>query len=358
MLTGKSRFPIREIILFGFLPSFLKKSVYRLRGYRIGKGVRIGMGSVICGKSVEIGKCTSIGFLTIIRGHSIRVGNHVEIGSLTILDSNHLEIGDGTKINEQVFVGGLQFPDSRLVIGRNCQIMQMTFINPARSITIGDDTGIGGDCLIFGHTSWLSKFEGYPVDFRAIEIGSSVSLAWRVFVLAGAKIGDGVVIGANSVVNHVIPPRCLAVGSPARVVSKAPYFPRNVTEEEKVDYLRGIVDEMTRYWEGHGLHCRRNGSFCSVTDNRRGWRLRPRTWQMQIEYEPLDGSFIDRLPHGLHVVLSLRRLSQEIRVALARRACLWIDIESKERSDFGNELGEEVVLFLRRYGLRLFRVSS
>ena len=226
MLTAKPRFPIRAIILHGWLPSFLKCLLYRLRGYRIGRRVKITFGSVICARRVEIGDDVKIGFLSFVRGDTVRLGNRVQIGSMCFLDTPNLEIGDDSKLNEQVYVGGLQFPDSRLTIGRNSQIMQMTFINPAKSITIGDDTGIGGDSLIFGHTSWLSRFEGYPVDFRPIEIGNSVSIAWRVFVGAGARIGDGAVVGANSFVNHAIPPRCLATGSPARVVGRSPYFPR------------------------------------------------------------------------------------------------------------------------------------
>ena len=89
---------------------------------------------------VEVGDYTSIGFLTIIRGKEIRLGAHVQIGSTSFLDTPYIEIGEGSKINEQVFVGGLQFPDSRFVLGRNCQIMQMSFINPARSIVVGDDS--------------------------------------------------------------------------------------------------------------------------------------------------------------------------------------------------------------------------
>ena len=220
MLTAKSRLPIRDIILFGLLPSFLKIWVYRMRGYKIGAKVRIGFGSVVVGESVDIGKNVEIGFFSIIRGKQIKLSSYVRVGSFSFLDTPIIEIGEGTRINEQVFVGGLQFPDSRLKIGRNSQIMQMTFINPTRSITIGDDTGIGGDCLIFGHTSWLSRFEGYPTEFKSIEIGNSVSVAWRVFVTAGAKIEDGAVIGANSMVNRKIPARCLAVGSPAKVVAK------------------------------------------------------------------------------------------------------------------------------------------
>ena len=38
LLTEKPRIPVKEILLFGFLPSFLKVWLYRLRGYRIGHG--------------------------------------------------------------------------------------------------------------------------------------------------------------------------------------------------------------------------------------------------------------------------------------------------------------------------------
>ena len=259
MLIPKPRFPVRQMLLMGWLPGFLKKAVYRLKGYRIGKRVSIGFGSVIIGEEVSIGDHASIGFLSFVRGRRIKIGSHVQIGATVFIDTPHFEIGDGSKINEQVFVGGLQFPDSRLVIGRNCQIMQMSFINPARSITIGDDSGIGGDCLLFGHTSWLSQLEGYNVDFQPIEIGNSVSLSWRVFVLPGAKIGDGAVIGANSLVSHAIPPKCLAVGFPARVVSKFPDFPRDLSIGEKAGLFDDMIGEMIAFFRSSGLACEGTG---------------------------------------------------------------------------------------------------
>ncbi|MCK7480554.1 MAG: hypothetical protein M0C28_27485 [Candidatus Moduliflexus flocculans] len=48
----------------GWLPGFLKKAVYRLKGYRIGKKVSIGFGSVVIGDEVSIGDHASIGFLS------------------------------------------------------------------------------------------------------------------------------------------------------------------------------------------------------------------------------------------------------------------------------------------------------
>lgn len=359
MLTDKPRFPVKEILLYGLLPSWAKKLVYRWQGYRIGKGVTLGLGSVICARDVEIGDHTRLGFLAVVRGDSVRIGRHVQIGSVTILDTPNIEIGDGTKINEQVFVGGLQFPDSRFVVGRNCQIMQMTCINPARSITIGDDTGIGGHCLIFGHTSWLSKFEGYPVDFQPVEIGRSVSLAWRVFVMPGVTIGDGAVVGANSLVNRPVPPRCLAVGFPARVVGQAPYFPRQVGAEEKAVFFKDILAEMIVFFGASGLRCHGGGGNHEISEIRRRWFWkRERSWRLAVESGIVAPDAPMKIPANTDVLLSLQTIPDEVRGQLAGRGVLWIDIERKERADLSNDLGEEVVQFLRRYGVRFFRVGK
>jgi acetyltransferase-like isoleucine patch superfamily enzyme len=330
--------------------------MYALKGSRIGACGRLSLGSVIIGRNVEIGPGTELGFLCVIRGNSIRVGAHVRIGAATMIDTPNIEIGEGTKINEQVFIGGLQFPDSRLVIGRNCQIMQMTFVNPTRSIVIGDDTGIGGDCLLFGHTSWLSRFEGYPVEFDSIEIGNSVSIAWRVFVLPGTRIGDGAVIGANSLVRGTIPPRCLAVGFPARVVSKEPEFPRTLSLDEKIRILDDIVADLVVRLEGEGLECRTAADCVEVrTSEGRRW-MRRSTWRrMRIANAPLDGRAAEP---DVDVLLSLHRIPGPLRSTFSRAGVMWLDIEAKERSDNGNPLGEEVAAHLRRHGVRFIRVKA
>ena len=353
MLIEKPRIPFREVILFGLWPSWFKVWLYRLRGYRIGKGVSIGLGSVIAAESAEVGDHTSIGFLTVVRGKHIRLGAHVQIGSTTFLDTPYIDIGDGTKINEQVFVGGLQFPDSRFVLGRNCQIMQMSFLNPARSIIVGDDSGIGGHCLVFGHSSWLSKFEGYPVDFAPIEIGNSVSLAWGVFVLPRTTIGDGAVIGARSVVHGNVPPRCLAVGFPARVVAKAPDFPKPVPDEEKLTIFQEIVADLATYFGASGLQCEQRGASYTFTERHRPWwRGRPKSWTLHASAGPLEPP-----ADPPHVLLSLPALPAEHKRRLESQGTVWIEIASKQRSGATNELAEEVDRFLKRYGVRTIRAA-
>lgn len=355
MLIEKSRFPIRSILIYGLLPGFIKLFLYRLKGYRIGRGVSIGIGSVICGERVEVGDHTSIGFLTIIRGKEIRLGSHVQIGSMTFLDTPYMEIGEDTKINEQVFVGGLQSPDSRFVVGRNCQIQQMSFINPAQSIVIGDDSGIGGHSLIFGHSSFHNQFDGYAVDFAPIEIGSRVGLAWRVFVLPGTKIGDGTMVGANSVVSGTLPSGSMAVGYPARVVGKAPVFPKTLSDEDKVTMFRSLVAEMIHFFIGSGLECRKDGEQYEIRRRNGRWSGARRPWRMQVADGDARDAVTESGAAGLDVFLSLREIPGDVRDFLHSRNITWIDIARKEQTRTSNDLGDEVSSYLKRYGVRTAR---
>ena len=126
---------------------------------------------------------------------------------------------------------------------------------------MGDDSGIGGHCLIFGHNSFLSKFEGYPVDFEPIEIGKSVSSG--LGGIRPAQNKDWRWRRHRSAVRctRMIPPRCLAIGFPARIVSKAPEFPRELSEKDKLDLFRDIVTEMIKFFVGSGLSCEQNGGL-------------------------------------------------------------------------------------------------
>lgn len=60
MLTSKPRLPIKDLLSVGWLPSPLKKFVYRLKGYKIGRGVTLSLGCIILGDKVEIGDRKSV----------------------------------------------------------------------------------------------------------------------------------------------------------------------------------------------------------------------------------------------------------------------------------------------------------
>ncbi|MOA29987.1 Streptogramin A acetyltransferase [compost metagenome] len=52
----------------------------------------------------------------------------------------------------------------------------------------------------------------------AVFIGENVWLGEYVSILPGARIGDGVIVGANSTVSGELPANTICVGSPARPV--------------------------------------------------------------------------------------------------------------------------------------------
>ena len=88
--------------------------------------------------------------------------------------------------------------------------------------TIGDNVYIGqGE-----HNYRQIALSGQLYDFNSYEkytqkdciIDNDVWIGVGAIILRGVTIGDGAVIGANSVVTKDIPPYAIAVGSPAKVI--------------------------------------------------------------------------------------------------------------------------------------------
>ena len=57
---------------------------------------------------------------------------------------------------------------------------------------------------------------------KPITIGSRVWIGAGVVIVPGVEIGENTTIGAGSVVTRAIPPNCVAVGSPCRVLKDLP----------------------------------------------------------------------------------------------------------------------------------------
>jgi acetyltransferase-like isoleucine patch superfamily enzyme len=345
-MIRKKRLPLGHLALYGWLPSPLKVWAYRtFRGYRIGKGVKLAFGGIILGDEVDIAEGVEIGLLAMVMGRSIRIGRHSSVGTMSYVACERIDIGEDARIREQVFVGGPQLPESSFTLGSRTIILQMASINPTKPVTIGDDTGIGGHCLIFTHGSWLNQLDGYPVTYEPVTLGKSVWLPWRVFVMPGTTIGDGSVIGANSLVQGTIPPQSLAVGSPAKVIRSAPDFPRVPSEEKRAEMVAQMVSEFDRYVSYE--HARievRGDSRTYAMEGRGSWRL---LWRRT----PSDAMAAARGD----TVLTEVALSDGERSTLRAEGVHWLDLAGRSRSAGGSPLTEELASFLGRYGIRLPR---
>ena len=104
----------------------------------------------------------------------------------------------GTNINFTLICG------NHIELGYNVMI--------GRNVTIRDNNG--------GH--YLSM-QGYK-ESRPVKIGNHVWLCEGCTIMPGAKIGDGAIIGAGSVVYGTVPPNSLVSGNPAKVVQTNTYW--------------------------------------------------------------------------------------------------------------------------------------
>jgi acetyltransferase-like isoleucine patch superfamily enzyme len=105
-------------------------------------------------------------------------------------------------------------------VGKGCWFAQKNVLYGAGGIEIGDHSGTGPGVMIF------SSRDNYDLEharkphivhtFGKVTIGSYVRIFSGAIVSPGVTIGEGAVIGANSVVLSDIPPWTIAAGTPAK----------------------------------------------------------------------------------------------------------------------------------------------
>ncbi|MEK3879584.1 DapH/DapD/GlmU-related protein [Paenibacillus sp. FSL M7-0420] len=117
----------------------------------------------------------------------------------------------------------------KLIIGENCKIGDHVHIVASEKVVIGNNCLIASKVFISdtNHGNYsirdLNSGPHIPPDHRQlytkpIEIGNNVWIGENVCILLGVSVGDGCIIGANSVVNRDIPNNCIVAGTPAKII--------------------------------------------------------------------------------------------------------------------------------------------
>jgi len=94
--------------------------------------------------------------------------------------------------------------------------MSSTTVAAFKSIEIGDDVRIGANCIIMDGDFHLD--DPRSTEPKPIKIENNVWLGYGVVVLKGVTIGEGSIVGINSVVTKDIPHHCVAAGNPCKVI--------------------------------------------------------------------------------------------------------------------------------------------
>lgn len=97
------------------------------------------------------------------------------------------------------------------------------YVNGYGELFIGDRTGFGPYVMI--HTANHATNPSKPIleqgwTREAISIGKDCWIGMGSVILPGVTIGDGVIIGAGSVVPKDLPPWTVAVGNPCKVIKQ------------------------------------------------------------------------------------------------------------------------------------------
>ncbi len=117
-----------------------------------------------------------------------------------------------------------------LRIGKNCQFGDYTHIVAHHEVVIGDNVLAASKIFISDteHGNYNEYNQSSPdvppaqrrLFTNPVRIENNVWLGENVCVLSGIKIGEGSIIGANSVVTKDIPKHVIAVGIPAKPIKK------------------------------------------------------------------------------------------------------------------------------------------
>lgn len=140
-------------------------------------------------------------------------------GDIRIVGSGDIRLGEYCRFGPAVLLETRQ--SGRIVLGSHVRLNQGCVVVAHRLVAIGDDTLIGEYASIrdsnhsirAGQLIRLQRHEG-----AAVRIGRDVWIGRGACILPGVHIGDGAVIGANSIVTRDIPAGAVAVGNPAKII--------------------------------------------------------------------------------------------------------------------------------------------
>jgi acetyltransferase-like isoleucine patch superfamily enzyme len=231
-------------------------------GTRVGRGARIHLlggtrdvaaGATI-GESVDIrparpitiGAGTSIDDFAQLQADAagLSVGAKVRIGRFTRLWAHNgpVTLGDETAVGPScTFIG----TGRGIAIAPRCDFTHAVTLDSAGgSIEMATGSGVGPNSVLYGHGGLRigsgvaiagltmivpgnHRLDDASRPIRAqgieeipIEIGDDVWIGGGAVVLAGARLGNGSVVGAGAVVRGEVAPRSIVAGVPAREIAR------------------------------------------------------------------------------------------------------------------------------------------
>lgn len=148
-----------------------------------------------------------------------------------ILGAQYFKIGNKTVFGKFVILTawdnykGEKFKPE-VTIGEGCNFGDYLHLTCAHTIQIGNNVLTGRWVTISDNSHGNTDFENLQVSPSErklsikgpVIIGNNVWIGDKATILSGVSIGEGSVIGANSVITKSIPPYSVVAGNPAKII--------------------------------------------------------------------------------------------------------------------------------------------
>lgn len=172
--------------------------------------------------------------------------------------SGKVQVGSNSVINKVDMYGEVEIGSNTTINGPNSEIHTLL-----HAVNIGNFCSIASNTSIRDHNHNLKSCTSYFIKHHVlggnygddvvskgpVVIKNDVWIGTQTVILSGVTIGNGAVIGANTVVDKDIPPYAIAVGSPAKVIKYR--FDEEIIEKLlEIQWWKWSIDRIRR---NHGL---------------------------------------------------------------------------------------------------------
>ena len=160
-----------------------------------------------------------------LKGSKLAIGRECFIRDTKM--SGNITVGDHCKLNEVILTGNITigrytsiWGPNALLIAKINKIKIGKFCSIARNVSFQefDHNHKKITTYYMGQNFFYEKWDNETVSKGDIEIGNDVWIGANAIILSGAKVGNGCIIAANSLVNSNIPDYAIVGGTPAKVL--------------------------------------------------------------------------------------------------------------------------------------------
>jgi len=164
-----------------------------------------------------------------LRTTGLRLGRHIKLSGMSHIQmGKHFSAGDNVWLDAITNFAGTSFTP-QIEIGDHVNFSNNVHVACTNHVIIKNGVLIGSNVVItdHGHGRYAGPSQSRPDEVpgsrmltndRTVRIAQNVWIGDGVAILPGAEVGEGSIVGANSIVTGSIPPFCIAVGAPARPI--------------------------------------------------------------------------------------------------------------------------------------------